>query len=169
MFSRLHNRKRGQSIVEWAIILPFLLLILISIVELAPLMNTLMKVEKAVQYGARVGAIHGKTNAEIRDGVLFNMQGMVNPGDLVGIGPYTSSQHDAKVYAYRETFQGSERTYIEIVPGEIDKRINGGWVMVKTTYRYPIYTPILKGVLDWGGFLEDGKFPIVRYAIYRIE
>ena len=169
MFSYIHERKKGQSIVEWAIILPFLLLVLISIVELAPLMNTLMKVEKAVQYGARIGAIHGKTNAEIRDGVLFNMQGMVNSNNLNGIGPYSSSQHDAKVYAYSEVHQGSERTYIEIVPGEIDKRINGGWVMVKVTYMHPIYTPILRVVLDVGGFLEDGKFPVVRYAIYRIE
>lgn len=165
----IKKRKRGQSMVEWAIILPFLLLVLISIVELAPLMNNFLKVEKAAQYGARVGAIHNKTNDEIKDAVLFNLQGLVKSNGLQYISPYSSGQHDAKVAAYSESHDGYERAYIEIVPGEIDKRINGGWVMVKITYRHPIYTPMLRTVLDFGGYLEDGKFPIVRYAIYRIE
>lgn len=165
--SHILSKKRGQSIVEWAIILPFLLLILFSIIELAPLMNTFIKVEKAAQYGARIGAVHGNTNQEILEAVKFNLQGLVQ-SDFTDSG--TTYGHATEGREFVETASGIERTIVEIVPGNINERINGGWVMVRITYRYPVFTPVLKTLLANTSTMPDGKhFDITRYAIYRIE
>lgn len=166
------RKQRGQSIVEWAIILPFLLLVLFSIIELAPIMNTFVKIEKAAQYGARTGAIHGTTNAEIAQAIQYNLQGLVVSGNLRSSGTIDVPSSDGvnRAATYTEMANGYERTYIEIVPGDISNRINGGWVMVRITYRYPVITPMLKTVLKATDTMPDGKnFDITRYAIYRIE
>lgn len=166
------RRQRGQSIVEWAIILPFLLLVLFSIVELAPIMNTFIKIEKAAQYGARTGAIHGATNAEVVQAVGYNLQGLVDTSNLKSAGMVDVPSTDGfnKAASYKEMANGYERTYIEVVPGDISNRINGGWVMVRITYRYPVVTPLLKTVLQATDTMPDGdNFDITRYAVYRIE
>lgn len=167
----MFRKIRGQSIVEWAVILPFLLLILISIVELAPLMNAFLKLEKAVQYAARVGATHRSTNLEIREAFLFNTQGMVSSTGLTGptIQRIPPSVVDSAVFLeFNAT--GNLATHLEIAPGRIEERVNGGWVMVRAEHRYPIHTPLLRAVLNRGGFLVDGRFfRITRFAIFRIE
>lgn len=163
------RKKKNQSIIEWAIILPFLLLVLVSILEIGPLMNNVLKVEKTVQYSARQGAIHGNTNEDIRDAFIFSMQGVVNPDNLVSVDNMGTSS-GTKISGFVEKIDGIDRTTIEIIPGEIDKRINGGWVMVRANYYHRIYTPLLQTVLDFNGSLIDDKyFPIPKYAIYRVE
>lgn len=164
MFKKI-NRKRGQAIVEWAIILPFLLLILISILELAPMMNTFLKVEKAVQYGARIGAVHGNGNDKIIEAVQFNLQGVDDVAGLSSDSPSTTIHQGGKEGSTYE----SGRATVSIVPANKHTRVNGGWVLVEMTYDYPVYTPMLQIVLT--GFVDPstGDFPITRYAIYRIE
>lgn len=160
------KKKRGQSIVEWAIILPFLLLVLFSIIELAPLMNTFIKIEKAAQYGARTGAIHGTSNDKIAQNVAFNLQGLVEEKDLTFKG--SSGNQDGILYS--ASGNGIEQTIVEIVPGSSTKRINGSWIMVRVTYRYPLYTPIIKTLFKSSDVMFDANhFDITRYAIYRIE
>lgn len=162
----ISKRRRGQSIVEWAIILPFLLLVLFSIIELAPLMNTFIKIEKAAQYGARTGAIHGETNDEIVRNVALNLQGLVDESDLTLKG--SSGNQDGVLYT--ADGNGIEQTIIEIVPGNPTNRINGSWVMVRITHRYPLYTPIIKTLLKNSNVMfDDDHFDVTRYAIYRVE
>lgn len=155
--------------MEWALILPFLLLIVLSVLEFAPIMNSYIKVEKAAQYGARIGAQKGSTNEEIIQAIGYNLQGMVDPSGI----RLTNSNvggHSMKGSAYSEIADGYERMYVEIVPGEMAERINGGWVYVRITYRYSIVTPIISGLLSKTSLMPDGKhFDVTRYAIYRIE
>lgn len=162
----IKKKNRGQSLVEWAVILPFLLLVLFSIIELAPLMNSFIKVEKAAQYGARTGAIHGTTNDEIVQNIAYNMQGMVEANNLTLKG--ASGNQDGIIYSANGN--GIEQTIIEIVPGNPTNRINGSWVMVRVTYRYPLFTPIIKTLFQSSDVMFDkDHFDVTRYAIYRIE
>lgn len=165
------RKKRGQSIVEWAIILPFFLLVLISIVELSPLINTFLKAEKGSQYAARTGAVHGASNQDILKSLGLSMQGLMDVTQFQGPVTFQDTQHGSETSAYSEYYSnGNLRSYVEIVPGKVEDRINGSWIMVKVQYRYPLYTPLIKTLLDVGGYLKDGTyFEIVRYAIYRVE
>lgn len=160
------KRNTGQSLVEWAVILPFLLLVLFSIIELAPMMNSFTKLEKAAQYGARTGAIHGSTNDKILENITYNLQGMADFHDLKPAG----SSADGKGVLYNKIVGGNERIVVEISPGQPNQRINGSWVMVRITYRYPLYTPMIKTLLKNSDVMYDADhFDITRYAIYRVE
>lgn len=165
-FKKIFAREKGQSLVEWAVILPFLLLVLFSILELAPMMNTHIKIEKAAQFGARTGAIHGTTNEKILENVAYNLQGTVNMSELQQSG----ASADGKGLLYTKTVDGIERVVVEISPGKPNERINGSWVMVRISYRYPMYTPLVKTVLKGADTMyDDDHFDITRYAIYRVE
>lgn len=159
------KKQRGQSLVEFAIILPLILLILLAIFEIGPLMNTFMKIEKAAQYGARTASIHGTENSSVLRAVLYNMQGMTG-----GEGDFTTKSNGTETISV-ETHNGMERTIVEITPGNVENRINGSWAMVRVTYRYKIITPLVASLFHFGGdsMYDDNHYEITRYAIYRVE
>ncbi len=65
------NSKRGQSLVEMAIMLPILLIILVGIVELGFALANQMTVTTAAREGARYGARFGPTNdTAVNDAIL---------------------------------------------------------------------------------------------------
>lgn len=71
------NKKLGQSAIEWGVMLPFLILIIASVLELAPLMNTIMVVDKSTQYAARLAAVKGTPNEDVIFAYEQNMQGLM--------------------------------------------------------------------------------------------
>lgn len=73
------KRKRGQSLVEFAILTPFIILVLASILELAPLLNAYVKVEKATHAAAREASIFGASDSQILDKLAVSMYGMTFP------------------------------------------------------------------------------------------
>lgn len=61
---RLDNRK-GQTLVEFALVLPILLLLLLGIFEFGRIFNATLVLEHAVRDAARVGAVsHSETEIE---------------------------------------------------------------------------------------------------------
>ena len=64
----LRNHK-GQSLVEFAIILPLILLIVMGIAQFGLLFNSYLTVQNATREGARTGVVGG-TNNEIRQSIL---------------------------------------------------------------------------------------------------
>lgn len=169
---RINREEKGQAIVEWAIILPLLLLILFSILELGPLMNGFLKVEKAAQYGSRVGAIYGNSNEKILEGVSLNLQGTANVTSY-NVGQNTDFNGDGVMDKFYQANNGAIEVYIS--PAEQSQRINGSWSMVTVRYHYPIYTPMIQTVFQVGGMMYSGNgcsgrcYTITRYAIQRIE
>jgi Flp pilus assembly protein TadG len=61
---RLLSAERGQSMVEFALALPVLLLILIGVVQFALVYHARDVASTAVQEGARLAAAEGRTPAE---------------------------------------------------------------------------------------------------------
>jgi Flp pilus assembly protein TadG len=68
MMNILKNEK-GQSIVEFALLLPILILIIMAIIEFGLLLNTYLALNNASREGARIGIVGG-TDAQIQNTVL---------------------------------------------------------------------------------------------------
>lgn len=83
------NKKLGQSIVEFAMLTPFIILVLSSILELSPMLNAYMKVEKATQAAAKTASIHGVTDSQILGTLVTNMYGMSFPQYYTGFDANT--------------------------------------------------------------------------------
>jgi len=61
---RFLRSSRGQALVEFALILPFLLMVLLGIAEFGRLLNAYLVLEHAAREGVRLGAT-GASDAEI--------------------------------------------------------------------------------------------------------
>lgn len=76
MKARLNpGNRRGQGVVEFALLVPVLLLILLGIIELGWLMNVNLQVSNAAREGARAAAV-GKTTANVSTRVTNFLSGM---------------------------------------------------------------------------------------------
>jgi len=64
----MEMKKKGQSLVEFAIILPILVLIIFGIIEFGLLMNSYIVIQAASREGARIGIVGG-TDEDILDSV----------------------------------------------------------------------------------------------------
>ncbi|MGH4122555.1 MAG: TadE/TadG family type IV pilus assembly protein [Clostridium sp.] len=62
---RLRNEK-GQSLVEFAILLPLLLLLLMGILEFGIMLNSYLTIHNSAREGARLGIVSG-SNIEIKE------------------------------------------------------------------------------------------------------
>lgn len=60
------RKKKGQSLVEFSIILPILILVVMGILEFGMMLNTYLAINNAVREGARIGSIGG-TDTDIRN------------------------------------------------------------------------------------------------------
>ncbi|MBS3900500.1 MAG: pilus assembly protein [Dethiobacter sp.] len=81
MLLRCKNEQKGQALVEFALVLPLILLLLLGIVELGRVSNAYLVVIHAARHGARHAAV-GATNAEIISSV--NQASLpLNPGKLI--------------------------------------------------------------------------------------
>jgi len=58
-FRNLRKSERGQSAVEFALVLPILIIILLGIIEFGWFLNAKITITSAAREGARVYAIHG--------------------------------------------------------------------------------------------------------------
>ena len=72
--------EKGQALVEFAIILPVLLLILLGIIEFGLMLNSYLTIQNASREGARLGIVGGTTD-EIKSNVV-SVSPNLNADDL---------------------------------------------------------------------------------------
>lgn len=83
--NNIRNNK-GQALVEFAIILPILLIILMGIIEFGMMMNSYLTIQNAAREGARLGIVGG-TDIEINT-LITKISPSLNTSDLnVSISP----------------------------------------------------------------------------------
>ncbi len=80
----------GQSLVEFALILPFLLLILVGIVEVSRLWETANILTSAAREGARVAAVTAPDPNQVRNAA----QNVLTAGNISGATITTSGPND---------------------------------------------------------------------------
>ena len=163
--------KKRQALVEFVFIVSFLLLLVFGIYETGRIVNNFIRIKEATMYSARQGAIHGLENEKIVEAFLYNVQGMIDENNVSFVGETTNNgEYDLPAAVYEENFNGTNRLTLEIAPGDVNKRINGSWVMVKATYNHKIIMPLFASILNRTGLLVNGdQLPLTRYTIYRIE
>jgi Flp pilus assembly protein TadG len=76
----LRNEK-GQSLVEFAILLPLLLLLLMGILEFGLMLNSYLSINNSAREGARLGIVDG-SNLEISE-LITNLSTNLNAENLV--------------------------------------------------------------------------------------
>lgn len=83
--------KHGQSTVELALILPFLLLVLFAIMEFGRIFSSYLIITNAAREGARQASIGADNNAIIQ--TVQSAAYSLNPGSLtINIDPYNKSE-----------------------------------------------------------------------------
>ncbi len=113
---RLTNRK-GQSLVETALVLPVILLILTGIVDFGLLFNNYMMVSNASREGARTAAI-GSTDEKIRT-VVNTVAASLDTSKLT----------------------------VTISPDQMVGRTSGDAVAVTVEYEYKMITPVIAAII----------------------
>lgn len=78
----LKNQK-GQALVEFAIVLPILLMLVMGIIQFGMMLNSYLAIENASREGARAGIV-GSTDAEIET-LIISTSPSLNPADLTVI------------------------------------------------------------------------------------
>ncbi len=85
------RNKKGQSLVEFAILLPILLLLLMGILEFGIMLNSYLTIHNAAREGARLGIVAG-SDIDIKE-LIINSSPNLEPGRLVvNITPLEASR-----------------------------------------------------------------------------
>jgi len=93
---RYLKNKRGQAVVEFALILPVLMLLVVGILEFGIIMNQYMVVNEAAREGARSAAL-GNTNATVT-AIATAAASPINTSQLtVAISPTASRTSGSQV------------------------------------------------------------------------
>jgi hypothetical protein len=109
------RRQRGQSMVEFALLLPIFLVVLFLIIDFGVGVSRWVVITNSTREGARIGAV-GATTAEIADKVSTTSNGLLAPSDV-------------NVY-YLDT------------DGNGDVGDRGDSVVVESSYDYGLITPL---------------------------
>jgi Flp pilus assembly protein TadG len=73
---RVQNNDRGASLVEFAILAPFLILLLFGIIEFGWLFGQFNDVRHGAREGARFAAVNAGTSTQVKDTVCTSMEGL---------------------------------------------------------------------------------------------
>lgn len=77
--------ERGQAVVEFAVVLPLLVLLLLGIMEFGRVIHSLLTIQNAAREGARLGITPDTTDAEIEARVrqlADSLEGSADPARL---------------------------------------------------------------------------------------
>jgi Flp pilus assembly protein TadG len=163
--SSARARRRGQALVELAIVVPILALIFLSIVQFAFIFAAQIGVTNAVREAARVAAVSATvTDAEAAaratdvynrltnstNGLLKQNVFAFNPSNFV-----TSGTADTQV-CYRDGPAAATGEYVV-------------FVKVEAGYRHPVIIPLLGAILDGIDGVSDGGLRIATGEEMRVE
>ncbi len=119
--TRRRNRTRGQALIEFALLAPFIFIFLFAIVDFGLAINNRVVVTNAAREAARYGAT-GATVADIQQAAVNHTDGLVTDPSSVEVKFYDTNG-DGK-----------------LLPGDS--------VAVKIPYTYDLVTP-LGGIMSW--------------------
>jgi len=153
---RPRHRARGQALVELALVVPILLLLVASIVQLAIIFERQIGIENAVREAARRGATQATpdtTTAGINAGwTLTQLQ------TLLG----NTQTHDAA--------QDVDLQVCYATPAAPDVSNNMQvLVTVHAGYLHPVFLPLISNILDMIDGTPDGALRADSSSTFRVE
>lgn len=94
------KNKKGQSLVEFAIILPILLLLIMAIIEFSIMLNTYLAINNAAREGARAGIV-GSTDVEIKNLIIYTSPSLDKDNLVVEVTPSEGSRRSGGMLTVR--------------------------------------------------------------------
>lgn len=150
-FPRSANRRRGQALVEFALILPVLLLIIFGIVDAGRLIYTMNTVGNAARSGARVAIVNqsttGTNTCDTTSATAYPVGCVLAAGINLSIDPVTDVQ-----ITYRDPTDAAACAVMSI----------GCLAVVKVTGHYTPLTPIIGQIIGSVAVQSTSKVPIER-------
>jgi Flp pilus assembly protein TadG len=148
------RRRAGQSLVEFALVLPILLIILFSIIQLGMLFGSNVGLINAVREAARYGSLSPTTASN-------------ESANGAAVDAYLRGLLRSSVPAYRSTnLAATSVTYCRYLnPGGTVYSVR---LLVSATYGHPLFVPIVSTILD--GF--DGMpnaYEVTTSERFRVE
>ena len=122
--SRYRQRSRGQSLVEFAIILPVFMVIAFAVIDFGLAFDASIGISSAAREGARQGAVQPNTTAITNR--VRTAAGRLNNSNMT-------------VTVTCKTSAGAA------CPGGVTGATTGGSIVVNVSYSYPMLTPIAFG------------------------
>jgi Flp pilus assembly protein TadG len=152
LLRRRHLRsERGQSIVEFALILPVLMFLMVGIVDLARIYTTMLSVESAAREAADYGSFYSTkwAPAPAVTNTVAEMQrrACVASSDLTDyVGPEASCSNPSFSYALSQDNGASWVDYATTAasakPCNDETREPPCWVRVTLTYQFNLLVPL---------------------------
>ena len=158
---RQHRATRGQSLVEFALVLVPLLLLILGVVQFGFIFNSYVTMTNAAREGARSGTIYvydrtlskaqndAARNVAIRDSVLSSMNLLATTSpQFAGGATWTQSG---------STYTNGDLQITYVLPGGVtdsDARV-GQTITVRAVYHQDLIIPMISALLptDGGGRL----------------
>ena len=136
----LLKSEKGQSMVEFALLLPILILILLMIIEGGLIFGGYLELQNAARDGARYASVHTDKQDQTsintyitgKNFIIVDKSNLVQP---IGFTKMTNAQ--------------------------------GTILTVTLTYKYPIITPIIGGII--GDEDDESKLTVITSATMRGE
>ena len=141
--ARRDRDQRGAVVVEFALIVPVLLLVLFGIIEFGFMLNRDMIIGNASRDGARLASLNG-TYTEVRDTIT---------GELAQSGIPTSGATSIDICI----LPAAATTCSNMTASAYDAAATSGAVtLVKVSYEHPFMTPFMSSFLGDSVSLEQG-------------
>ncbi|WP_242846768.1 TadE/TadG family type IV pilus assembly protein [Clostridium homopropionicum] len=97
------KNQKGQALVEFAIVLPILLMLVMGIIQFGMMLNSYLAIENASREGARAGIV-GSTDAEIESLIIASSPSL-NPADLtVSLTPSEANRRSGDTLTVTVTY-----------------------------------------------------------------
>lgn len=162
-----HRGAHGQSIVEFALVLPILLLLLIGIVDLARIYTTMMNVESAAReaadFGTTLGAAHWgaleqpTTVAEMQKRACVASSNLPDYSDTDG-NPDNGCTNPAFAYCLTTIAGGTCEPFDAAAGCDDPLRSPPCTVTVTLTYDFHLFMPVTVGLPSTITFQRDSTF-----------
>ncbi|MFB0536889.1 MAG: TadE/TadG family type IV pilus assembly protein [Anaerolineae bacterium] len=119
------QRERGQGLVEMALVLPFLLVLVVGIVEGGVALNRQLTVVNAAREGARLGA-NGADNEDIYDQTLLATSGMFEFTEENAVVAVIHAETDdtGAISRWTENIYPADASVPHVTPGEVEEQLN---------------------------------------------
>jgi len=141
-YGRRPNRKRGQALVEFALVIPLFLLLLSGIMDFGVMLFQRMTIINSAREGARAAVmIPADSNGHVTEVAIDQAAwgAAVSTANEAGV---SISNSDVQVTCIQTHSSPSSTT---LVPGGCDNAIPGDSVHVSISYTYHTFFPLLLG------------------------
>jgi len=145
MLRRLLRGQRGSQIVEFALLAPILLYLILCIPVFGMFVHSWMVVSGAARAGARAASL------------------LVVQGSREAVARLVA---DRNIYLARQ----GEGGIVYFDPSrDVAVQASGGYVTVRVTYHQPSFLPLLSGLLGGSGAAGGDTVPLTAAATFQIE